>query len=652
MVAEQEAREREQRGREAHEVLEGALAEQDAKKLRSAHRDLNLPLEDRDVVGAYVIFGRRRNRNFVFDEYRFSRTWLRFFQRRDLQFGGCKIRAREATDPSEVFWEHMDCSLGERVLRTALVALITLALVCFSVGFFASAKHAANVAQAYGGTEMCSPTQVFDFSNMQCLAGTDCECSNAGLLAVINNQPFGIKDCCGDWLDAQYRATSATVAASFAPVVLNFVIGYVISFLANFTKSHTITSTNQGIVMMTTVMQLVNIVVSVIVVNADFGSGWRGWVDDTFGSWGLGADNFPIGCGSYQTLTPAWYAEVGATITFSLGVSAITIPMAMPVSYFLHLAFKKVFAGRAKSSEQLRALFIRPAYNLALISAQDAVMIMACVMFAAGLPILWPVLAVYLTLSYLAKKYTFLRGSREPPHFSHHLSRMTVRYAQAAAVFHCAFAVWAFSTPESLPSEVKNHGLDLSGFHGVLSRWDYQNTHAAFLVLLLVIVVVALRVLAFILGSVGTAMTMAAARVFVSVAHSRGRSAVRNRCCAETGCMSCLARAYAAVKATGLWIGSCIFDSNRAVEDTVLHESFAAGPCENFKRKRIPWSYHLENNEEYKDVLVHVATRAASAEEAAQSAAENGAAQPTNEEPAESAADNNVAQPTPTVEAL
>jgi len=316
---------------------------------------------------------------------------------------------------------------------------------------------------------------------------------------------------------------------------------------------------------------------------------------------------------------------VGSTITFSLAVSAITIPMAMPVSYLIHLIFKKVFSGRATSSEQLRALFIRPTYNLALISAQDAVMTVACIMFAAGLPILWAVLAVYLTLSYLAKKYTFLRGSKEPPHFSHHLSRMMVRYVQAAVAFHCAFAVWVFSTPDSLPSDVNNRGLDLSGVHGLLSRWDYQNTHAAFFMLAFVLLVAALRLVGFILGKVGTAMAMAAARVFVSVAHSQSKSAA-GPCiqrCTETGCTTRMARACAMAKAAGLWIGSCIADFKRAVEDSVLHESFATGPCEHFKRNRIPWSYHLENNEEYKVIFGRRVSVVGSTGESAQSTAES-----------------------------
>jgi hypothetical protein len=619
---EQDARERGQRASQAREDLQRALAEKDAAGLRRIHGNVDLPLEDRDVVGAYVIFSRRCNRNFVFDEYRFSRTWLRCAQRRHQQFGGCKIRANEATDPSEVFWENMDFSLGARALRTALVALVTLALICFSVGFFASAKHTAKVAQTYGGAESCTATQVVDPFNVQCLTGTDCECYNAGLLSVINNQPAGIKKCCGDWLSAQYRATSATVVASLAPVVLNFVIGYVINFLANFTKSHTITSTNQGIVFMTTMMQLVNIVISVILVNADFGPGWREWVDDAFGSWGFSSDNFPLGCGSFSALSPEWYAEVGATITFSLAVSAITIPILMPVTYFIHLFFKRAFAGRANSFEQLKALFIRPIYGLALISAQDAVMIMACIMFSAGLPILWAVLAVYLALSYLAKKYTFLRGSREPPHFSHHLSRTMARYTQAAVVFHCAFAVWVFGEPHSLPSKVDDRGLDLDGFHGSLSRLDYQNTHAAFLVLVLVLVVAVLRVVVFVLGSVGTAVAMAAARVLVGVAHSQGKSAVRpcsDRCCAGTGSTAYTARACAAARAAGQWLGSCIADFKRAVEDDVLQESFADGPCEHFKRNRIPWSYDPGNNEEYSGVFVQ---RACPGDESAQSTAQ------------------------------
>merc|ERR1711988_1419014 len=73
--------------------------------------------------------------------------------------------------------------------------------------------------------------------------------------------------------------------------------------------------------------------------------------------------------------------------------------------------------------------------------------------------------------------------------------------------------------------------------------------------------------------------------------------------CAQSGCASCLARALGAAKAAGSYIGSCIADFSRAVEDSVLSESFAKGPCEHFKKNRIPYSYCLENNEEYKGVF-------------------------------------------------
>merc|ERR1712083_531381 len=98
-----------------------------------------------------------------------------------------------------------------------------------------------------------------------------------------------------------------------------------------------------------------------------------------------------------------------------------------------------------------------------------------------------------------------------------------------------------------------------------------------------VLLVAALRLVGFILGKVGTTMA----------------------------------------KAAGLWIGSCIADFKRAVEDSVLHESFATGPCEHFKWNRIPWSYHLENNEEYKVIFGRRLSVVGSIDESAQSTAES-----------------------------
>ncbi|CAK0894456.1 unnamed protein product [Prorocentrum cordatum] len=123
-------------------------------------------------------------------------------------------------------------------------------------------------------------------------------------------------------------------------------------------------------------------------------------------------------------------------------------------------------------------------------------------------------------------------------------------------------------------------------------------------------------------------MAVAAARVLVGMASSRGRSAVRpcgDRCCAGGGLAAGASRAGAAVSAAGQWLGSSLADFQRAVEDSVLQESFAEGPREHFRRNRIPWSYDPGSSEELGGVFARRAGGPGARDgEPAPSAAEGG----------------------------
>lgn len=599
-------------------------------KLAKVNMSLNIPFEERNVLGAYVIFTRRRNRNFVFQEYRFSRTFLRPFQRQGLRFFGNKIRVREATDPSEVFWENMDVTTKQQILRALFVVLIAFLIILVSVFFFATAKDASEKAKE-DATIICNTTQVFVDT---CLSNTDCECVNAGLFNVVQDEPAGIKACCdsGDdsWLTQQYTAQSYTMAAAVAPAVMNQVIAIVITLLANFLKKQTLTATNISIMSMTTIVLLANMVVAVILVHSKFGTDYVDWVQ----SWYRDVDyvDWPVGAGSYSELDPSWYIDVGATVIITLAISSVSLPAAMPAMYMMHLFFKKCFARRQKDSNSLRDLFTKPRYELAKISAQDGAMIIACIAFAGGWPVLWAVLAFYLTVASFMKKWTLFRLSTEPPHFSHHLATMNAIYVQIAVLIHAFFALRVFSVPETLPSDTMDSFYGDRGFNtntssslvssaddipvisSFTARSDYVNTHPHWFVIAVVLVVGVLRLLAFFFAQGAEAIRIVIASLFAGKAgsHSEGTC----KMCADTLCNNPCGKCLWALGRCLTWffryIAACLADFLPNELTKVMAQPFSKEPLEHFRNNKIPHSYTLEA---YGPEMAWVQTGAAKHEE-------------------------------------
>jgi len=597
---------------ERKEIYEEAKGKVPGGKLSNVPMSLNIPWAERNVLGAFVIFTRRRNRNFVFQEYRFSRTFLRPIQRRGLRFFGEKIRVREATDPSEVYWENMDVTTSQQLLCLLFVVLIASILILVSVVLFASAKQAGERAKGSTVTT-CLTTQIFVDT---CLSNTDCECVNAGLFKVFQDDPPGIKACCdsGDdsWLSQQYTAQSYAMASAIGPAVMNQVIAVVINVLAHVLKKKTLTETNMSITSMTTVVLLINMVVCVIIVQSQFGMEYYNWLKSWLGDDAI--EYWPIGAGSFQELTPSWYLYVGASVTLTLGVSSLSLPAAMPVSYVMFLFFKKCCATRQKDSRSLKGLFTKPEYNLALLSAQDAVMIIACICFAGGFPVLWVVLAIYLTVGYYMKKWTFLRGSKLPPHFSHHTTSMIAVYVQIAVFAHAFFAVRVFSVLESLPSDATESFYGELGYNttasssfiasaddvyvisDLTSRSDYVNTHPQLFVIFVVLVVGVVRLLTFFLGQGAKAIQTLLASLFAEKAGSHSEGVCKM--CADSMCNNICGRCLLAPVRCLTWvfqrIGAALADLLPNEMGSVMSQPFREEPLEHFKKNKIPHSYNME----------------------------------------------------------
>lgn len=87
------------------------------KELADAEEELNhLNLEEKDVLGAFVTFTYIKFKDFVSQEYRFSRLLALgpLIQGPDQRFEGHALKLHSAPLPSDIFWENFDCPSSMR----------------------------------------------------------------------------------------------------------------------------------------------------------------------------------------------------------------------------------------------------------------------------------------------------------------------------------------------------------------------------------------------------------------------------------------------------------------------------------------------------------------------------------------------------------
>jgi len=69
-------------------------------------------------------------------------------------------------------------------------------------------------------------------------------------------------------------------------------------------------------------------------------------------------------------------------------------------------------------------------------------------MFGAGMPILFPIAFIALTIFYVMEKYLLKSYYQKPPMLDHSLNEMAIKLLMIAPILYCAFGFWMFNNPQ------------------------------------------------------------------------------------------------------------------------------------------------------------------------------------------------------------
>ncbi|CAE7600709.1 unnamed protein product [Symbiodinium necroappetens] len=338
-------------------------------------------VEELEVIGAFVTFTHVKHKEFISQEYRFSRIMVlgRWLQGDDQRFKGDAIRVSDAPLPADIFWENIDCPKNKRRFKRVVIAGAFLVLVLVMILCLSLAKWGREEAQAQG-SGLCPAAA--DATESQKLY---CSCTAIGIQSVLRDIPAGTRRECSSWLETYaYSQAMMMLAVAFSSVI-NIAAGVLISMIAHFAQPPNFTVLESRIMQMTFVVKVLTLGVVVTLVNADF----QFYIGSLKGFLGL------LGAGQFKDIDKAWNAAVGVEI--------LTLIVFSIMNEIIAIAFVLLFkikcyclAGRKVDWRSMKELFTPPQFELANYHADQLSLVFACLLFSSCLPAVLIVLAVRL----------------------------------------------------------------------------------------------------------------------------------------------------------------------------------------------------------------------------------------------------------------
>lgn len=390
--------------------------------------DCDVKLEDRDVVGAFITFQHTKHRDFIYSEFRFSRTPFRTFVSTPYcKFNDAHMRVTEAQVPSDVYWDNLDFPRKMRFRRRLYVFGMALLLILALVLGLALSRTSAEKAN-----ERAYKNDGCDGSDQE---PADCRCIRAGIDNVWNDSPPGIYRQCNDWAGKVAIAKVWGGLSSIAAITAIVIGGFVVEPMVHLERAKSVTSMNRKIMTITSVVYILALGIIRTLSN------WK-WPVHFLGL---------FGDGRYKDLIPDWYQKVGGSIIVTMTLNSI-YPIVGLLQGPLYRLWVRLRKNKQALLTDLVALYTPPLFPFALRHAEQMSSLFALILFSGGMPIFGLFLPLNFWLFYVVDKYTFLRASRLPPRYTHHLIKRQVQFLQFGIWCHTMFSIWVYSNAETLPS--------------------------------------------------------------------------------------------------------------------------------------------------------------------------------------------------------
>ncbi|KDO26761.1 hypothetical protein SPRG_20566 [Saprolegnia parasitica CBS 223.65] len=303
-------------------------------------------------------------------------------------------------------------------------------LPCFTTDRMRTSNNASSQCEAY------APDSIL---NCYCMPLLEAAIQKDGVLhgprqLWTNELP------CQSYITAYLTKTSLLIAAALTVILVNVGLQGIFYAFASFERHSSESRKAAAVVLKLFFAQWINTAVIVLIVNASLG-------------------NVPLVSsllsGQYMDFERDWYTSVGAGLTMTMLINAVAPQIGPVLNLYVTYPLSRCFRGRyAVTQAQMNALYANPSFNIALRYPVVLNTLFVTLMYAGGLPVLLPVGALALFLTYLLDKLTIMKLCSVRTAFDEALGSLAMQLLPWVLFLHLGFSAWMFGNSSILASDL------------------------------------------------------------------------------------------------------------------------------------------------------------------------------------------------------
>jgi len=418
--------------------------------------------------------------------------------------GEVRGRAVAAPMPSTVRWENYGFTPRQVSVRQCITAVpIALILVVSCVLWYGARQAQITSSQNRVGNRLAEDMSCGPVATVQLDAQRfACDCGRLPPVAAAT------EPACAQWQAQRSTGVGVTILVAVLVLGMNEVITVLTSMWLPFERHHTVGGEDVSYFSRLTLRIVLNVLLMNIIVNANW---WR-----VLDLWGISTDRVKAGAGNVIVTEktadgdgtidgsllelgsnapwdypPQWYANVGTMCIFLLILYVFT-SQAVPLGRVALAALRRRNTP-AFTQTELNKQRVGPVFSLAEHHARAVSIVWMGFVLSAGVPLLLPLSALVLLVTYWVDKFALLRLHRLPP-----LYDATVNFAATgslwwALLFHVIMALYMYSSGDILNSTDSTAGgrvgqniiASTQSFSGTVGRFFAVHTSGHILLLCL-----------------------------------------------------------------------------------------------------------------------------------------------------------------------
>jgi len=185
-----------------------------------------------------------------------------------------------------------------------------------------------------------------------------------------------------------------------------------------------------------------------------------------------------FGQGSYDDMHADWYTDVGSGICLTMLLQVVSLNLAhFGMAYVFTPLYIWFYTRSAATQRVMNQVYEFPEWDLASRLASSMVFITVVLMYSGGMPILYPIGAIYCFVAFWVDKWCVLKCAKKPPVYDAKMLRLALTCMPVAAFLHTVFTLWSLGNQDVFPSGWNSLAKSL-GEAVLVSGEEYESTMA------------------------------------------------------------------------------------------------------------------------------------------------------------------------------